>query len=346
MNLRGHLDAIHGKTVTGWVFDRDQPELKLHVAVTVNGKAAHLVPADEFRRGLLEKGLHPSGMCGFKVLLPSLKLGDEVRISINGNSMGIEPSERVLSLNPWTGARVFLMHIAKTGGTSFNKWAASRLPSNVVYTHLEGNPEWHPHELETSYAYLSGHLRLRRVMQILDLRSFFKVTVIRHPLEHLASHLAWVKRVGSDPSSAFFKSHTPEVQRLALHLAKVNFGELKELQTFFDNLEGEGLNLFDNCQTRYFLTGPVNGRLNETHLIEAFETYALFDRVVSINNMQELARDVAKLWHVESSEVELRNTQPERYGLNIKNPEVIDLLMPYTLFDWLIYQKCLNQSQH
>ena len=66
---RGHLDRVTPRRISGWI---SQPGLEqpLKVLLRINGDRVLRVLADQPRPDILERGLHATGNCGFKVQLP------------------------------------------------------------------------------------------------------------------------------------------------------------------------------------------------------------------------------------------------------------------------------------
>lgn len=55
--LKGSLDAVTDLQISGWAFDKAKPDARLKVEIAIDGKAHALIPADQFRRSLKERGL-------------------------------------------------------------------------------------------------------------------------------------------------------------------------------------------------------------------------------------------------------------------------------------------------
>lgn len=65
VNLKGTVDNITADFVSGWAFVVGNAE-PIEVVCRVNGKVIDTVFADRYRHDLKIKGIHPSGLCGFR----------------------------------------------------------------------------------------------------------------------------------------------------------------------------------------------------------------------------------------------------------------------------------------
>ena len=83
---RARINRAEPGVVTGWAIgpDSDQP---VKVTLLVNGKKRASTTANEMRKGIQERGIHPSGFCGFKFkfgIQEQLEINDEVSIDLSG----------------------------------------------------------------------------------------------------------------------------------------------------------------------------------------------------------------------------------------------------------------------
>ena len=227
--------------------------------------------------------------------------------------------------------KVFYMHVAKAGGTSVNSFFRKRLGKRRCLNHIEGK-RLDPGEVRRRFDFVSGHMRIRQIYPLLGLDDWYRITVFRDPLQHIVSHLRWVQGIASDPGAAFFKSHTPEVQELALQLREVDIGDARAMWDFFANLPPEGFTLFDNCQSRYLLSDPPSGKLGSRHWPEAQEGLSLFHRIGLTSDLQGFIDRVAGDLQLRSiAKMPRENVQqgpkPEM------SQEVLEVLAPYLEFD-------------
>ena len=78
----GKVVRVEPEVVAGWAIGAD-PEQPIRVALLVNGVEVAQIVADKPRPELKERGLHPTGRCGFAFRFGSarrLQIGDQVRV--------------------------------------------------------------------------------------------------------------------------------------------------------------------------------------------------------------------------------------------------------------------------
>lgn len=275
--------------------ESDQPSF---ARVHLNGREVAELPADLMRPGTLKLGIHETGKCGFSKKDPfagqKLHSGDIIEVFAESSDFQLENS-------PWEYSferpKVFFMHVAKAGGTSVNDFFAKHLGNNKCFFHMEGKRNWNPEQMVERHDFISGHVRIQRIRRILKLEGFYLTTVFREPKSHLMSHLSWVKHIADNPKGAFFRSHTPEVQELALLLSEVQLDDAKGLLRFLETMGPEGFTLFDNCQCRYLLEDPPTGKIGEEAWEEMTSSLDLFDRIGLTSDLDSYAEGVARDLH-------------------------------------------------
>jgi len=91
----GFLDRAEASFVSGWAMMRGTTE-PVSIDVWINDQHAGTVLANQYRKDLAQKA-HPTGECGFRLVLPDdrrLKEGDVVRVRIKGEVKDINNSPR------------------------------------------------------------------------------------------------------------------------------------------------------------------------------------------------------------------------------------------------------------
>lgn len=136
------------------------------------------------------------------------------------------------------------------------------------------------------YRYISGHIRLPIFLRLIDLREWFLFTCIRRPINHIISHLNWVKFVGSPENSEFRRTHQPDIQSLAIELFKVDLDDVERLTKIIFHSHPIALQLFDNCQTRYFIP-EKKGRLDSLDVQQAMNFMRCVDMIIKSENINE-----------------------------------------------------------
>lgn len=242
-----------------------------------------------------------------------------------------------------TSRKIYYMHVAKTAGSSVNNFIASHYPINKVCLHFEGHPEWRNVHSEAPLAdmeFLSGHVRLQRFARRLPAKDYLKVTTFRAPIDHLISHISWVRNLSEKESLWMLRNVPPRVQELSGMLARVDLSDPKELETIVRHLNPAGLGLFDNCQTRYLLNLPVGARVEKKHTGAALRRLREFDLVAITERLDESLMVLCHLMRWPPPErVMSLNVSSNKYGLDKSNPAIRDALAPLVAADRIIYQE-------
>ena len=241
------------------------------------------------------------------------------------------PGESGMSDKP-----IFFMHIAKTAGTSLNKVFTDAF-GDAVSIHIEGKPL--PWEMLESSRFVSGHVRhlvFRRISNGIDYRF---ITLLRDPVDHLRSHLNWVKLQTTDRRHLPFISQNAPIKRLSEELRKVNIAKPDEIRRFLDdNLDDpECVTLFENCQTRYFIEAPADRPLAYEDFVDAMNNMARFD-FVGISEMFEAS--VERLANELDLPLNARSVRENTtsYSRRIDRGQFRDALSDYLGYDLALYE--------
>lgn len=349
-NYKGYLDQVDANQVTGWAAKEGDPTPQ-EVQLWVNEKPVATAAAEHFRIGIYNKQIHPTGHCGFRFDLSEgqhIAKGSVVRCTVGPDrfdlinspwAFGIgDPAE--IGDQPMASPKLFFMHIAKTAGSSLNAFLASHYQATRVWTHLEGNQNWDPDFIVRNYDFLSGHLRIRKVGKMMNLAPYHKITLLRSPLDQLVSHLCWVRHISEDESSRFFRNHPEHIQALSLQLKATDFSDAGQLEVCLNDLNQEALNLFDNCQTRYFLEEQVEGQVGKSELDDALDCLYLFDLVGTVEAFPAfLAKLCAQLGWTYALPERKHNVQAERFGLDLGNTKTRQVLQSMVAYDMVLYRE-------
>ena len=276
---------------------------------------------------------------------PRDKTGDLITLTIGGNNLLMRPvSEPAAHRRAKGRGKLFFMHIPKTAGSALNELICARYEPHRTTTHIESKDWWNRPELAGDNDYLSGHVRLGQATARLDLADFFQVTLLREPLAQFASHLAWVRSVADDEESQFFRQHPEHIRAISRSLQTVDLADPASLSGYLAAMERHELNLFDNCQTRYFLDGEHAGRLDRAALERAVEALERLDVVGLVEEYQVFVRAVFELVGWESpGELPRVNVRPERYGLDLADPATREVIRPFVEYDERLYAAVQEQ---
>ena len=154
---------------------------------------------------------------------------------------------------------VFFMHIAKTAGSYVNSLFETALGADRVATHIEtciGGSDALATAIDGGILVFSGHVMFglwRDIEGPLGL-DFLKVTVVRDPIEHLASHIRWLDHYNNPEKRQSYRALDEHHQRVVDRVGAIDFNDVGQLDRFLTNLTPAELRLFDNCQSRYFIS--------------------------------------------------------------------------------------------
>lgn len=242
---------------------------------------------------------------------------------------------------------VFFMHIAKTAGSYLNVVLKDALGGDLVATHIEtriGSSD----DLRKAYVsgtrVFSGHVMQGLWRDIADPTEmdFRTITLLRDPIEHLASHLLWLDHYNRPEKRREYRQLDEVHRRISDRIAALDLTDVGQLDAYLTGLSGHEVRLFDNCQARYFM---MSGRRD----IEAIRPLSLADarvlreasaRFDAIGFQDRLREDVPRLGRavgLQLSYVEKRvNPAQSARRIDTSNPLVRQILGKRTMLDqWL-----------
>lgn len=342
--IKGNLDFVDGSKVVGWCVDTDQTD-PLRIEIYRNGDLLSDHLARHYRPILHKHKVHPTGHCGFVINLEENAFSDGDMMTVKEKQSGFVIGDMTF---PVFKNKIFFMHIAKASGTSLNDFIAGHYANDRVQVHLEGKKDWTQNkQLLFNFDFLSGHLRLLNVMRYHNLKSWLKVTLLRDPLDHLISHLAWVKHVGSNPYSLFFLRHSAKVKELAKRTHAYNFSRAGELEDFMETLTEHDKNLFDNCQTRYFLPATQRGDLTEKDCAAAVRNLAAFNLIGVSECYDGFIEKLCSLkkWPVPQKSKRL-NVSQNKFGLTPTTAAQRKVLEKFVRYDYILYRKVIERFDY
>jgi hypothetical protein len=327
------IDAASRHSITGWIAQA-QPAEPVSLDIRINGVDAGTVMADG--RRMDASGLPDTSLpaCGFRVSeaeFPGLAVAEEVEIRCAG--LRIYRSLRVART---CRERLFFMHIPKTGGTSMNAMLAATFEN--AFDHLEGQP---PDALRSILAlrhpssiFFSGHLLFSSVAASLESVPTRLATLVREPIDHLVSHIAWLYRIGRDP--ALLAVHHPLIQAAALRIVALDPTSEASVASWLESFTPTDRELFFNTQTRYLGSSNPGEPVTTDFLQVARDTMRRFDVVgrleapeLFVRRMERvLGADLGPIPHIRA------NPDVERFRVLARHR---DRLAEFIALDEVIY---------
>jgi hypothetical protein len=177
----GHLDVANGRFCAGWAFYPRQPATAATVQISVNDRLVRTVSARLPRPDVKEKGIHPTGLCGFKLDWPAgaaPRPGDRVAARVEGDTRPLGGSPREVQRGAAVPAANPPAATPRTAGKTAVGAARGALPSFYGIGAQKAGTTW---LYEMLKAHPQIHLPARKEVHYWDLQS-------ERPLEWYREH--------------------------------------------------------------------------------------------------------------------------------------------------------------
>ena len=242
--------------------------------------------------------------------------------------------------------RVFFMHVAKTAGSTINRYVGNHYPDESVCTHVQSKPFRSTPGFAKDLRFVSGHVRALDADDCLDLSQFFWITVLRNPVHQLASHLRWIRHSVEDVDSLFMRSRPTHVARAMLKLKDVDMADARQLNAYLDVSDGPIVGLFHDCQSRFFLPADAPPKPLRPVQFEAMKNVlARFDHVGVTEHLDPFLSALARRFFWKPPEPQARlNENPRTFGLDLTDPDTWEVLERYTKYDRDLYAIALERA--
>ncbi|WP_036286101.1 hypothetical protein [Methylocystis sp. ATCC 49242] len=157
--------------------------------------------------------------------------------------------------------KIFFMHIAKTAGSYINHLFENSLGPDKVIVHGEvkiRNRENFCRLVESGVEFFSGHIYHRLWLELAKgmTDQFKMITVLRDPIDHIASHILWLDHYNLPEKKAEYERLSERPRRIVDLIGQIDLRNPGDLDHFVTHLPPAAVKLLDNCQSRYFLCGP------------------------------------------------------------------------------------------
>lgn len=306
------LDIFATSYLAGWVCHRFTPQKNLTLLIKEDDTILGECVANLLREDVKNQNLHPTGHCGFSFQLPTsytnskkkgvlsliVKESNTLLATIAPHMQGQVLQAKVGVWNRFTQKlgvkhkknKIFFMHIPKTAGTSFNSFARSLYKPKEILTHIEAYDHSTFHQIAADYRFISGHLRMDSVHNYFNGADFQLYTLVREPYAQLHSHLNWLRGIGANPESDFYKAHHGLFKDLADQFGDKTSLTNDTLQIIVDNISGVLSKLLDNNQSRHFLSSDPEV-ISENHWGEIQDNLNLFTLAGTTKNYAKFRED-------------------------------------------------------
>lgn len=236
------------------------------------------------------------------------------------------------------------MHIPKTAGTSFNSFARSLYNSEEILTHIEAYDHSTFRKIADNYQFISGHLRMDSVHNNFNGTDFQLYTLVREPYAQLHSHLNWLRGIGANPESDFYKAHHGLFKDLADQFGDKTSLTNDTLQIIVDNISGVLAKLLDNNQSRHFLSSDPE-IISENHWQEIQDNLNLFTLAGTTKNYTKFREDFCVLNSFEKPEQATPLNVSKHTPLYDYNDQTIrEIVHPLVGMDLQLYKRIQEQQ--
>ena len=342
------IDIVNSRYISGWCFNllRKKKPVKLRFYAD-NRKLGEIV-AKRYREDLQSYRLHPNGLCGFEFQYPkdiNIRNYRYITLYLNNSKKPVYrvATDQIPIVIENDLPKLFFMHIPKTAGTSFNTFARSCFPCDKTMIHIESEGKATYPLLEREKTYLSGHLSIQKIKESFDVSKFDLHTLIREPYSHLHSHLRWVKRLGADRKSGFFRKHHKTIHDISIKLNETDLTTEDNLHMLVDNLSGIELDFFDNLQTRYFLDYRPE-KVEIPDFDNAKKNIPLFKSIGLTEKYPQFIQNFCNFYEIKNIDKPSSplNKSAYRKLFDYDDPEVRSILAPLVKADLLLYSNIVK----
>ncbi|CAD5911605.1 glycosyltransferase family 92 protein [Planktothrix agardhii] len=236
--------------------------------------------------------------------------------------------------------KTFFVHVAKTAGSSFNKFLHTYLHGNShCESYRQSSQPWEFKNLDIlkSWDFVSGHLGIQYFNKNFERDQYLLVTLLRNPFDQIISHVNWLAYIHQfDHNSRFYQSHPDHIKKMGYNLCERDLTNPLEVIDFL--LENKWLL---NAQSSYFKTDSNNAdaiieNLLNFDLVGLTEDYSQFiKKYVSLIGLEDIIEPIVNRENI--------NSKP---ALNKKellnNSKFVDFLNDYNGVDIKVYNFFYN----
>ena len=326
----GYTDSRIGPYISGWVVNKASNE---PVLVRVRcGDEVKYVEANIFRKDVAKQYPDLNSQCGFEVMFSKNNFSIPV-VEI------IEVKTRLRQKKAELGdKKLFLIHLPKTAGSSFNTIISNSVGASNVKFHIEGQEEqW---EKFSNNRYLSGHVRFNKYESYFKPKGFGSAVFLRKPINQLVSHLNWVRHIYDVRDTEFANNHPEAVKKIALQLSVLDYTNPEVMEEFSKNIPKPMYGLFDNMQVRFLANVPGDRRVSPQDCRLAINNLAKIDLLGITEKFQTSIASISLSTGMDlNTHCDVHENQTKyTYGFNPLDVKLKQSIAPLIYFDNLLYK--------
>jgi hypothetical protein len=248
--------------------------------------------------------------------------------------------------------RIFFMHISKTAGSYVNDVFMKSIGADKCFVHCEEKMQDASifREMLADKVFVSGHVYYRDWARLSgELNSeFLKITLIRNPIKHLKSYLLYFNSFKAPDLREGFRLRGPDMNEVLDEISMVDFADPLSIKKFMDSLSPTGTELFNNCQSRFFLCTKVRDPhmpLNRNHKQLLLSVLSQFDLIGLSENPAFFLTEVERLSGIKLDiHNEIINKTVSSSDIDLDNYIVGDVLKRDTEVEEFLYTTVLQQT--
>jgi len=231
--------------------------------------------------------------------------------------------------------KLFYFHVPKTAGTSINEFLGDI--SHNFKIHIESSRDLNS-EFLSGLDFASGHVRYPDIEKMIALNKWTTIATFREPIDHVISHLKWIKKLGEPSEHKRLLQHTKAIQKIVNEIMKYDLGNAQDISKFIQWLETNNIFYFHDTQTRYFCDAPHNVLIDEEQMEYAIRNIKKIDYVGLQENLSDFMKILSYEFGKERSKYPYLNMNDSDYGLNSEDNNIIEALAPLYNNDKKIYE--------
>ena len=144
--------------------------------------------------------------------------------------------------------------------------------------------------------------------------------------------------VGAQDGTDFFATHNPEFKRLARRFGQKQALSYDELQSLVDSLAGVLAHMFDNCQTRYLVSGQKN-RIQTGDTDEALANMSSFHGIGVTEEFRKFKQHLLSSHSIDRKLVDRKLNKAKYASLyNHRDPVTREIVRPLVFSDLVLYE--------